>query len=71
MTALRISEAPLNIPGLVWIHEQGADQPGRPIGWRPGRVTEYNGLPRKAIAEGFNGAWHITHWHPLPDDPNL
>lgn len=55
--------APLDVTILVWVRDRDI-RTGKPIGWRMGRQS-YGRL----YAEGMNGNWDITYWHPLPEDP--
>lgn len=34
-----------------------------------GHFYDWPDLPARAVAEGYNGDWRITHWAPLPESP--
>jgi len=39
------------------------------FGIQMGRACRYSTGEHFAQAYGFNGAWNITHWMPLPEPP--
>jgi hypothetical protein len=61
-----IETAPLSMPGypkriLLWVADANCHAMGHFYDWP--------GLSGRAVAEGYNGDWRITHWAPLPEPP--